>query len=99
MAKQKTKAIDELMETGQLVELREIITGLDKASLDRLQKLMNDPHEFALEISDLLPPFSIRQLIEKGSINIADLLPFFLRILFRKAFNATHNGWPIFCFR
>lgn len=80
MAKQKTKAIDELMETGQLVELREIITGLDKASLDRLQKLMNDPHEFALEISDLLP-FSIRQLIEKGSINIADLLPFFEDII------------------
>ena len=76
MAKQKTKAIDDLLETGQLIELREIITGLDPVSLDRLQKLMTDPHEFALEISDLLP-FSIRKLIEKGSINIADLLPFF----------------------
>ncbi len=80
MAKQKAKAIDDLLETGQLIELREIITGLDNSSLDRLQKLMKDPHEFALEISDLLP-FSIRQLIEKGSINIADLLPFFEDII------------------
>lgn len=80
MAKQKTKAIDDLLESGQLLELREIITGLDQVSLDRLQKLMTDPHEFALEISDLLP-FSIRKLIEKGSINIADLLPFFEEII------------------
>lgn len=80
MAEQKVKDVGNLLEKTQLKELREIITGLDNTSLERLQKLMTDPHEFALEISDLLP-FSIRRLIEKGSINIADLLPFFEDII------------------
>ncbi|MDD4374778.1 MAG: hypothetical protein PHG67_12740 [Bacteroidales bacterium] len=66
----------EKLNADQLQELRELILGLDKPALQRMQKLMADPHEFAIEISDLLP-FSIRKLMEKGSINIADLLPFF----------------------
>ncbi|MDY0086112.1 MAG: hypothetical protein RBR84_09365 [Bacteroidales bacterium] len=66
----------EKLSADQLQELRELVTGLDKLSLQRMQKLMADPHEFAIEISELLP-FSIRKLIEKGSINMADLLPFF----------------------
>ena len=80
MAEQKVRDVSNLLEQTQLKELREIITGLDQTSLERLQKLMTDPHEFALEISDLLP-FSIRRLIEKGSINITDLLPFFEDII------------------
>jgi OOP family OmpA-OmpF porin len=66
----------EKLNEAQLNELRTLITGLEKPALRRLQKLMTDPHEFAVEISELLP-FSIRQLIEKGSVHIADLLPFF----------------------
>jgi len=61
---------------AQLNELRTLITGLEQPALHRLQQLMTDPHEFAVEISELLP-FSIRQLLEKGSVHIADLLPFF----------------------
>ncbi|MDA3943742.1 MAG: hypothetical protein PF694_09420 [Bacteroidetes bacterium] len=80
MTEKKVKDVAEYLEQGQLNELREIITGMDKASLDRLHKLMKDPHEFAIEISDLLP-FSIRKLIEKGSIHSSDLLPFFEEII------------------
>jgi OOP family OmpA-OmpF porin len=64
------------LDAAQLHELRTLITGLDQSSLERLQKLMTDPHEFAIEISELLP-FSIKQLLEKGSIHLSDLLPVF----------------------
>lgn len=59
----------------QLNELRDLIIGLNSSELIRLQKLIRDPHEFAGEISDLLP-FAVRKLVEKGELSMESLQPF-----------------------
>jgi outer membrane protein OmpA-like peptidoglycan-associated protein len=59
----------------QLNELRDLIIGLNTKELSRLQKLIRDPHEFANEISDLLP-FAVRKLVEKGEVSMESLQPF-----------------------
>jgi len=64
-----------LLEAGKLNELRKLLIGLSQDELNRLQKLLNDPHEFAEELSTLLP-YAIRKMIEKGELTVDTLLPF-----------------------
>lgn len=66
---------DGLLEAGKLNELRKLLTGLDQNELQKLQLLLNDPHEFSAEIGRLLP-YSIRKMIESGELNHESLLPF-----------------------
>ena len=75
MHEKKEVKPEEFLELGRLSELRHLVTGLTQAELERLQKLISDPHEFANEISDLLP-YSIRKLIEKGEFSVDELQPF-----------------------
>lgn len=66
---------EELMESGKLNELRKLLIGLDQSELDRLRKLLNDPHEFSEELSSLLP-YAIRKMVEQGELSVDTLLPF-----------------------
>lgn len=75
MQEGKEKITEDILELGKLNELRILLTGLTQQELERLQKLIRDPHEFAEEMSELLP-YSIRRLIEKGEISLDTLLPF-----------------------
>lgn len=77
---QHSQGFEQMHDGGKLNELRKILTGLDKEELERLHRLMSDPHEFAIEISEFLP-FSIRKLIDNGEISKEELLPFFEEII------------------
>lgn len=75
MKENQTSEPGELIERAKLNELRTLLLGLNQEELKRLQRLLRDPHEFANEISELLP-YSIRKLLEKGEISTEALLPF-----------------------
>lgn len=64
-----------ILEAGKLNELRKLLTGLTQEELQKLQQLLGDPHEFAEEISQLLP-YAIRKLMEKGEVDLQQLLPY-----------------------
>jgi len=64
----------DLMESGKLHALRQLILGLDQQDQDRLHLLLRDPHAFADEISELLP-YAVRRLVEKGEITVDSLMP------------------------
>lgn len=66
---------EQLAEAARLNELRRLLIGLSQEELRRLQLLLSDPHEFAEELSQLLP-YAIRKMIEKGEITVDNLLPF-----------------------
>lgn len=55
-------------------ELRKMIIGLDTEDMKRLTLLVNDPEEFANEISELLP-HSIKILLENDKISYSALIP------------------------
>lgn len=63
-----------LLSQAQLNELRNLIVGLSNEELKRLQTLLRDPHEFAGEISPLLPA-AIRKMVERGQLSLETVLP------------------------
>lgn len=75
MEKETRQNIESIIEAGKMNELRKLLTGLNHEELERLQKLLNDPHEFSNEISSLLP-YAIRKMVERGEISVDSLLPF-----------------------
>ncbi|KAF0131020.1 MAG: outer membrane protein/peptidoglycan-associated (lipo)protein [Bacteroidetes bacterium] len=75
MEKKTYTSTEGLLEAGKLNELRKLLIGLSQEELNRLQNLLNDPHEFAEELSTLLP-YAIRKMIEKGELTVDTLLPF-----------------------
>ncbi len=75
MEEKQEKKVDDILDLGKLNELRSLIIGLNQVELERLQRLMRDPQEFAEEISEWLP-YSIRKLIDRGIITVDALSPF-----------------------
>jgi len=75
MQEKQDDKLDDILDLGKLNELRILLTGLNQVELERLQRLMRDPQEFAEEISEWLP-YSIRKLIDRGVITVDALLPF-----------------------
>lgn len=75
MEKETHQNIESIIEAGKMNELRKLLIGLNHEELERLQKLLNDPHEFSNEISSLLP-YAIRKMVERGEISVDSLLPF-----------------------
>ncbi|MBK9290117.1 MAG: hypothetical protein IPM52_00555 [Bacteroidetes bacterium] len=74
MSEKQDKSFDQLLNQAQLNELRNLLVGLSNEELKRLQTLLRDPHEFAGEISPLLPT-AIRKMVERGQIGIETILP------------------------
>ena len=65
---------------GQLTELRKAITGLDSEDLQRLNRLIQDPEHFSVEISQLLP-LSIKKMFERGEVDEEHLRKFVEQVL------------------
>ncbi len=75
MSKKELKEkIDKAIAAAQMDELRQILTGLDREELQRLNNLVSDPEVFAGEIGKLLP-LSIRKMVDAGEITLETLLP------------------------
>lgn len=74
MSKPQNNAYEGLLSQAQLNELRNLIVGLSSDELKRLQTLLRDPHEFAGEISPLLPT-AIRKMVERGQLSLETVLP------------------------
>lgn len=77
---EKHQNIEQLLSDNQLNELRQIILGLNREEVDHLHRLLKEPHEFSLEISNLLP-HSIKKLIEDKNISKEDLIPLLENLL------------------
>jgi OOP family OmpA-OmpF porin len=74
MSESESKMHHGLLSQAQLNELRNLIVGLSNEELKRLQTLLRDPHEFAGEISPLLPA-AIRKMVERGQLGLESVLP------------------------
>ncbi len=74
MSDSKSAGAQNLISQSQLNELRNLLVGLSSEEVARLQTLLRDPHEFAGEISPLLPS-AIRKMIERGQISMDSVLP------------------------
>ncbi|HMM11277.1 MAG TPA: hypothetical protein PKE03_04190 [Bacteroidales bacterium] len=74
MSDPQGKAYEGLLSQAQLNELRNLLVGLSNEELRRLQTLLRDPHEFAGEISPLLPT-AIRKMVERGQLSLETVLP------------------------
>ncbi len=72
---EKNQNIEHLLSDNQLNELRQIILGLSREEVEHLHRLIKDPHEFSIEISNLLPN-SIKKLVDDKTISKEELIPF-----------------------
>ncbi len=75
MSKEELKEkITKSVIAAQMDELRQILTGLNREELQRLNRLIKDPEAFAGEIRKLLP-LSIRKMVDAGEVTMKTLLP------------------------
>jgi OOP family OmpA-OmpF porin len=74
MTEQQGEAYHGMLSQAQLNELRNLLVGLSNEELKRLQTLLRDPHEFAGEISPILPA-AIRKMVERGQLSLDSVLP------------------------
>ncbi len=66
--------ISKAVSVAQLDELRQLLTGLDRKELQRLNTLIGDPEAFAEEIRKLLP-LSVKKMVDAGDLTMASLMP------------------------
>lgn len=74
MSDKQGQATGSMLSQAQLNELRNLLVGLNNDEIKRLQTLLRDPHEFAGEISPLLPA-AIRKMVDRGQLSLDTVLP------------------------